>query len=508
MPHADGAVISGHAPASTVPMSATPAATVATQRRTHPLVAAVRDVDLPGWQRVLAVVALSAVAYSASYQQILADALAGSRATYLVVVPLLLAMIATGYRSAPRGVSDSESDWIIATLLGVAGMTVIHLLSGRAESLAGLWRLHLLAIVVWLACAVAVMFGVRHTAAMWALWVFAIGFATPLPFTLATAGLGGSDIAYGVVTAAMGAIAVFLAGRCAPVAIRSCVALGSLTIAAGIVVAVGDHLGLLPTVLVAGGLIPVAATVVLARMAGASSSSDAPPARRSLPRRSLTSLAILGATAVALLATTPVAVRPAAMPTVDANWVDRAGLTTPTSFPFITDFLGPQATLVRYDLPGSALVPAAAVDVMTTSDPAALHDFADAVWYPTSRPLDYHPITGPSVPLGARVIQTNADAATDGAGHDWYAVTWTWRAGALSQRVTVAVSQTIGGDRTPPAPQPLSLLQTAVRPALWVARQQPNVAGTVDPRVSQRATQVMSLFAPPTDVAAEAPAGD
>ncbi|WP_237570367.1 hypothetical protein [Mycolicibacterium lacusdiani] len=495
MPHADGAVISGHAPASTVPTVETPAATVATH------------VALHGWQRVVAVVALSAVAYSASYQHVLADAIAGSRATHLVVVPLLLAMIATGYREAPRGVSDSESDWIIATLLGVTGMTVIHLLSGRAESLAGLWRLHLLAIVVWLACAVAVMFGVRHTVRMWALWVFAICFATPLPFMLATAGLGGSDIAYGVVTAAMGALAVFLAGRSAPAGIRSCVALGSLAVAGGIVVAVGDRLGLLPTVLVTGGLVPVAATVLLARVVGAPT-DDAPLARRSLPHRSLTSLAILGATAVALLATTPVAVRPAVMPTVDANWADRADLTTPTSFPFITDFLGPQSTLVRYDLPGSAVAPAAAVDVMTTSDPAALDDFADAVWYPTSRPLDYRPITGPSVPLGARVIKTNADAATDGAGHDWYAVTWTWHAGALSQRVTVVVSQTIGGDRTPPAPQPLSLLDTAVRPALWVARQQPNAAGTVDPRVSQRATQVMSLLAPPADVAAEAPAGD
>lgn len=495
MPHADGAVISGHAPASIVPTPETPAPIVATH------------FDLPGWQRVVAVIALSAVAYSASYQQILTDAIAGSRATYLVVIPLLLAMIATGYRSAPRGVSDSESDWIIATLLGVAGMTVIHLLSDRAESLAGLWRLHLLAIVVWLACAVAVMFGVRHTVRMWALWAFAIGFATPLPFMLATAGLGGSDIAYGVATAAMGALAVFLAGRWAPAGIRSCVALGSLAIAGGVVVAVGDRLGVLPTVLVAGGLIPVAATVVLTRVTGAST-NDAPSASRALPRRSLTSLAILGATAVALLATTPVAVRPAAMPTVDADWADRADLTTPTSFPFITDFLGPQSTLVRYDLPGSAVAPAAAVDVMTTSEPAALDDFADAVWYPTSRPLDYHPITGPSVPSGARVIHTNADAATDGTGNDWYAVTWTWRAGALSQRVTVVVSQTIGGDRTPPAPQPLSLLQTAVRPALWIARQQPNAAGTVDPRVSQRATQVMSLLAPPADVAAEAPTDD
>lgn len=508
MPHADGAVISGHAPASTVSTSETPAAVVAPQRRSHPVVAAVRDVDLPGWQRVLAVVALSTVAYSASYQQILADAIAGSRATYLVVVPLLLAMIATGYRSTPRGVSDSESDWIIATLLGVAGMTIIHLLSARAESLAGLWRLQLLAIVVWLACAVAVMFGVRHTVRMWALWVFAICFATPLPFILATAGLGGSNLAYGLVTATVGAIAVFLAGRCATIRRRLVAAQGCYAAAGAFVVFAGDHVGRLPTVLVAGGLIPVAATVLLARVAKASNPVAAAPTHRSLPRRSLTSLAILGATAVALLATTPVAVRPTTMPTMDANWADRADLTAPTSFPSVTDFLGPQSTLVRYDLPGSAVVPAAAVDVMTTPDPAALDDFADAVWYPTSRPLDYRPITGPSVPLGARVIHTNADAATDGAGRDWYAVTWTWRAGALNQRVTVVVSQTIDGDQTPPAPQPLSLVHTAVRPALWVARQQPSADGTVDPRVSQRATQVMSLFAPPADVAAEAPAGD
>lgn len=495
MPHADGAVLEDRAPASTAPAFVTP-------------VAAVRDFDLAGWQRVLAVIALGAVAYSASYEQILADAVAGSRATYLVVVPLLLAMIATGYRSAPRGVSDSESDWIIAALLGVGGMTVIHLLSGRAETLADLWRLQHLSIVVWLACAVAVMFGVRHTVRMWALWVFALAVATPLPFTLATASLGGSGIACGVVTAAMGAIAVFLAGRCAPTALRFCAALGSLAIAAGFVIAVGGHLGLLPTALVAGGLIPVAAAVVLARAAGASDPVVAPQVRGQLPRRSLTSLAILAATAAALLATTPVATRTTTVPTVDADWADRADLKTPTSFPFITDFLGPDSTLVRYDLPGNAVSPAAAVDVMTTPDQAALDDVADAVWYPTSRPLDYRPITGPSVPPGARVIFTNADAATDGTGRDWYAVTWTWRAGALSQRVTVVVSQTIGGDQTPPAPQPLSLLQTAVRPALWVARQQPAAAGTVDPLVSQRATQVMSLFAPPADIAAEAPARD
>ncbi|BBY27780.1 hypothetical protein [Mycolicibacterium sediminis] len=442
------------------------------------------------WTRVAAIVALSVVACWTGYEHVVTAALAGSRTAHLLVVPLLAALIATGYRSAPRGVRDSETDVIIATLFGIVGLTGLHLVGTRIPTLAGLWQLHQLAIVVWLACAVAVLFSVRHAVRMWALWLFVLCCATPLPFLLAAAGLGGSRTAHGLLTAAMGAVAVFLAGRYATIGRRSVAALGCLVVAAILVVVVGAHLHPLALVLVVGGLVPAIATLALSRLSAPHRSPGAGqlPALRS--RRSLISLGVLAATAGALLIGTP-ARSSAVVATVDGDWIAGAGLGAPTSFPFITRLLGPGATLERYAVPGRAGLPAAAVDVMTTSDPAALDDVADAVWYPTALPLEYRPASGGSLPPGARTIHTNADTATDGGGRDWYAVTWTWRAGPLSQRVTVITSQTIGGDVMPPAPRPLTLLDTAVRPAMWLMRQQPDAASRVDPLVRQRADEVV-----------------
>jgi hypothetical protein len=181
--------------------------------------------------------------------------------------------------------------------------------------------------------------------------------------------------------------------------------------------------------------------------------------------------------------------------TVSPDWMKQAGLSASTSFPFITRFLGPGSTLDRYEVPGVVGMPAAAVDLMTAANGAALQDFVDAVWYPTSRPLDYSPAEPKgTMPPGARVIYTNSDSATDVAGGDWYAVTWMWRSGNVSQQVTVTVSQTIEGNQPPPPPTGLSLAETALRPAMWLARQQPHQTGQVDPRVSQRAAQVVSLL--------------
>jgi hypothetical protein len=109
------------------------------------------------------------------------------------------------------------------------------------------------------------------------------------------------------------------------------------------------------------------------------------------------------------------------------------------------------------------------------------------------------------MPLGARVIYTNADAATDGTAGDWYAVTWMWHNGPVAQRVTVMVSQTM--DRQPPPPAALSLVETALRPAMWVARQQPDAIARIDPRVSQRAADVVNLLVREGITAGEAPAG-
>jgi hypothetical protein len=460
------------------------------------------------WPRLAAVIVLSVVAYGVSYGQMVTDAIAGSRAAYLVVVPVLAALIASGYRSAPRGVNDSESDWIVAALFGIIGMSAIQLISQRTPALAGLWRLNLLEVVVWFACAVAVVFGARQAVRMWELWLFALCCATPLPFLLATAGLGGSDLTGAVLTAAIGAIAVFLAGRFAPMVPRVGTALVCFAVAATFVVLAVGHIDALLVIVAAGGLIPVLAVVVLSRASATGQSTSQSVARKTYPRLSPISLGVLTATSLVLLVVNPTTTATPALPAVSAGWVKQAGLSAPTTFPFITRFLGPDSTLDRYDIPGRAGLPAAAVDVMTTTNRGALDDFADAVWYPTSRPLDYRPAEPASaMPVGARAIYTNADTATDGTGTDWYAVTWMWHSGDVSQRVTVIVSQSVDGDQLPPPPAALSLVETALRPAMWIGRQQPDETGRVDPLVSQRAAEVVALLSRSGGSGDETPAG-
>ncbi|CAN5871194.1 hypothetical protein BH09ACT7_BH09ACT7_33120 [soil metagenome] len=466
----------------------------ATTPPTEPLAEPPLPGPLPTWPRIAAIGVLTLVAYGASYARVVADAIAGSGAAYLVVVPVLAALIATGYRTAPRGVNDAEADWIIAAMFGIVGFTGIHLLSERMPTLVGLWQLPLLGVVLWLACAVAVLFGVRHVAQMWALWLFTLCAATPLPYLLTVAALGGSDIVAALTAAALGAAAVFLAGRAAPVGPRLITTAACFALASAVALAVG-RLGMLLTVVVAAGVLPVIAVAALASADGSMKTVRAAGLRPGLTRKSGISLAVLAVVAGLLAVCSPHAGERAEVRAAAADWARRAGLATPTSYPFVTRYLGAGSTLVRYSLPSVPGLPDAAVDVMSTPHLSALDDFAEAVWYPTSKPINYRPAEPSSaMPLGTRIIHSDADATTDGVARDWYATTWMWRLEAVYQRVTVIVSQTVGESAPPPPPQPLSMFESGPKPTLWLARQQPDAHGPVDELVTARAADAVDLL--------------
>ncbi|HEX9831770.1 MAG TPA: hypothetical protein VGA66_01570 [Mycobacterium sp.] len=445
------------------------------------------------WPRLAFIGILAFAAYAFVIADVIGNALSGSRAVFLLVLPILIGVIATGYRQTPRGVSDAESDWIVAIVVGVIGFTGIHLLQQRMPTLAVLWHLNLLGVVLWTACLFAIMFGVRHVVRMWQLWLFAVCCVSPLPFLMTAAAFGGSDTAITLLTATLGALAVFLAGRCAPLGRRAFDTLVCLASAIALTVAIGDHLSLAATVVLVAGIVPVIVTVVMLLRAG-NPEGTATNARTDLPRRSPLSLLTLVLVAVLLLAINPPHARSEDPSAAAADWAQRAGLGAPETFPFITRFVGPDGTLVRYAVPAKAGMPAAAVDVITTGRASALYDFHHVIWYPSSRPLQYQSATDESMPAGARFIHSNADATTDAAAVDWYAVTWVWKAGAAYQRVTVIVNQAIGSTTPPPAPEALSFLDTSVKPALWLARQQPDGSGQVDPLVVERADQVVELL--------------
>lgn len=443
--------------------------------------------------RLAVAAALTALAYAGQYAEILADALAGSRTAFLVVVPVLLVLIATSYRTPPRGVGDAESDWIIAALAGAAGFTAIHLVGERMPSLSALWRLPMLGVAVWFACLLVIMFGIRHVLRMWPLWLFAASTLTPLPYLVTVATFGGSQTAAALVAAALGAVAVYLAGRLAPLPWQLGTALGCAVISTGFVFS-GVPGNLLLKVVVVGAVLPVAACAAL-RLTERTGEERLV---RGYPRLSPVTLAVLATVSAALFLLHPPAPAANAVPVAHPDWMQRSQLGAPEDYDFVNRYLGEGATLHRYPVAPVAGMPVAVVDVMSSPDLAVLNDYPDAVWYPTKRPVEYRPagLNGLSDldSYRADVIHTDASTAIDNASRHWYAVTWIWHAANSFQRVTVVVNQDAASHRQPPPPTPPTLMNSAVEPALWIARQQAITVGAVDPLVIRRATDVVELL--------------
>lgn len=446
--------------------------------------------------RAAAVLLLSAVAYGGTYAHLLADARAGSRTVLVLAVPVLVALIAAGYRSMPRDAADAGWDWIVAALAGAGGFSAIALLSQRFPDLAALWRLDLLGAVLWLACCTTALFGVRYAVRLWPLWTFAVVTATPLPARLLTAALGGGDRAAALVATFFAAVAVFLALRADGFGRRFVVATATLAVGSAIVLAAADLIGLVATVVITAAILPVA-VVLLDRFR-----RDVPVqpngAAAGLTGRSAIALVILTIGAAVLVTTHPARGDGAPAPRVAADWAARAGLHAPASAPFITRFLGPDATLARFEVPGGNVLPAAAIDVISTPNGAALDDLDHVVWYPSVRPVRSVPAGGErSMPPDARILYGDT-----GTGPGWYAVTWRWRAGTDYQRVTVVVSQAVDGDRLPPPPRPITLRDSVIRPSGWLTRPQPDEDAQVDPAVTRRAAHIVALVTSPYTVGA------
>jgi hypothetical protein len=445
------------------------------------------------WTRLAFLAIFAFAAYAFVIIEIVGEALSGSRAVVLLVLPVFIGVIATGYRQAPRGVSDTESNWIIAIVFGIAGFTGIHLMKQRMPTLSVQWQLDLVGVMLSIACLLTVMFGVRHVVRMWQLWLFAICCVSPLAFLMTAAAFGGSDTVVTLLTGALGAVAVFLAGRNERLGRRLLATLVCLASASALTAVISHRLGLVAAVVLVAGVVPVVVTVLML-LRDADPMSSATSAWTDLPRRGSLTLLVLALVATTMTLTAPPQARSNYAGHANDNWDRRAGLKAGESFPFIRRYVGPDATLVRYSVRASPGKPAAAVDVITTGRRAALEDYDNAIWYPTRSPAEYRPAAGWSMPTGARVIHSNAEAATDADAVDWYAVTWMWKTSDKYQRVTVIVNQSVGSTAPPPVPTALSILDTSIRPALWLSRQQANGTGEVEPLVVARADEVTQLL--------------
>ncbi|MGY4710830.1 hypothetical protein ACXDF8_14930 [Mycolicibacterium sp. CBM1] len=442
--------------------------------------------------RVALFVALVLVAFGGSFYRTALSIAGGSPLAYLAVLPLLLAMIAVGCAAPPRGVGDAEADWILAALVGGLGLVLHFQLESRLPTLSGLWRLPLIGAVIWAAVAATVLFGVRRVAVKWPAWLFAIATVTPLPYLMATAWLGGSPVATSSVAALIGATAVYLAGRQHPLQWRLAAATVCAVLGLGAAVTLAGW-PLLVSVTVSAGAVPLLTFVALETAMGGRPSH--PHAETTpLPRRSPLSLGLLAAVACLLLVLDiPRSAAAQPPPQARPDWVSVMGLQPSRKFDFVTRYLGPDATFVRYTVPTQEGYPQAAVDVITADDLATLRAYRDVVWYPVSVMPNYTALDSKSpVVKDIRAAASDSSANTEAAARQWYTATWIWRTGDRYQQVLVVLNQDPTSQAPPPPPEPISLHDTVAAPALWLTRQQADPSGEVDPEVTDRAHQIIA----------------
>lgn len=439
-------------------------------------------------------VAFTVVAFGSIFYQTALSIAGGSQLAYLAVLPVLLAMIAAGCSAPPRGVGDAEADWILAGVLGGLGLLSRFLMENRFPTLSSLWQLPLLGAIIWITVAATILFGIRRVANKWPVWLFALFTATPLPYLMATAWLGGSTVAASVVAALLGAIAVFLAGRQRPIRWRLAATAACLLLGAISAVALAGWPLLIP-VAVSGGIVPV---VVFTLLTGLTNGRPWEPLSEPtpLPRRSPLSVALLAALAVLLLVlNTPRWTAPSPPPQAQPDWLGRLGLVQADQFGFVQRYLGPGAHFTRYAVPSRDGYSQAAVDVITADNLERLRTYRDVVWYPVTVMPNYtHVDVGNPAVTDARAAASDSSAATDATAKQWYTVTWLWRTGDKYQQVLVVLNQDPTSKAAPPVPEPLSLRDTMAAPALWLTRQQENPSGEVDPAVAGRANDIISAI--------------
>lgn len=461
--------------------------------------------------RLAALLALTLLGFGSTFYDVALSIGGGSRAAYLLVMPVLLVMIAYGRRTTATGVNDSEADWILGILLAGFALFLSYLAGNRFPTLSGMWNLPLVGAAIWTAFAATILFGFRRVWQLWPLWVFATVTVTPFPSLLLTAALGGTTAAASAVAAMVGALAVFLAGWSRPLTWRVLAAIGSGIL--GVTAAIFLPVTSLPvSVAITGGLIPLLSFVLLQRFTTADerqlllggvpardegSGKDTPdPAP--WPHRSPVALVMLAVVAGAhlVLTTSASAAAPEGpLARADSDWSSRAGFAAEQDFNFIHRYLGPDSTFTRYLPPTEPGYPAAAVDVITASSLAALRTTRYVVWYPaTSVPNYRFTDLGAAVP-GALVLSTDSSAATDGSADDWYGLSWVWTVGETYQQVFVIVSQQPPPQAPPPPrPVPPSWKLTVLAPILWMSRQQADPDTMVDEIVSDRARRIANMI--------------
>jgi hypothetical protein len=397
----------------------------------------------------------------------------GDPLAYLLLLPVWGALLVFGTqlrRGRDLDIHDRQVDWVLA--IGLAGFILMLdvLLRPRLGDTAGLVRIDILALVLFVMLASILLCGTRATGQSWAAWLFLLA-CWPLLYRLIGAALGGTTDTYGLLNVMLSTLAVMVAsGR--PLGRR--LANGGITLVVGGVVFAALSTSLPP---IAVQVIPslVALPLVVAfdvRRHRGTRHLPAPSAGANSvvkkPVTAMLALLVLGGALGMFAQFAPETISPRSLPVSGPGWTNTA--VVPSGWAthgrqaesWAGRYFGAGSTWYRYKF-------------VTAAGLNRQHIMVDALTAPSVGPLSVYPAiscyrlfvpyvqSATSIPLGhgvtATVIYANAYSAPSPVQAQWALITWTWkipgRTTTTYQRMTVLTLEdptSVAGFPVPAAP--------------------------------------------------------
>lgn len=452
--------------------------------------------------RVGLIAASTAIAFAPVIWTNVRTVIDGSPTAYLLLAPLWALTIAYSMEFQPRGreINDAEFDMILVVLIiGVAGWCS-SLALPRIPAAAAFWHADLVLPMIWILGLSIASFGVRRAFRAYPAWLF-VAACFPPNFLILGSHVGGSTVAFGLLTVGYAVAAIAMALRHSR--LKWFVPAILLTFGSLAVFLLRDaH----PTVvyLVPAGVLTLSGFWLVR--------SSHKPFTLTLPSRSLAFVLVAVFATVLTAFTAP---RPAPylaasdLIRVESGWLsslERAGVTVTghTDYDWGKRVLGAGGSAQRFRLEHGGIV--AYLDVFSTRELGRFASLRAGVWYGAAPPAyleenfrsdesDIHAFTT----LDSRLATTKSPDDPVWAAKGWY-----WHHGedheTVYQSVYLVTSRVVRAPDTVPTPRPPAYLPTVIEPIGWLIRAQ-SQAPDIPPYHNAELTDLARLIASTARVA-------
>lgn len=461
-----------------------------------------RTGGLPAAFRVALITLSTAIAFAPAIWTNIRTILDGSPTAYLVLAPLwaLIVTYTVVYEPRRREINDAEFDMILTVvIMSIAGFSA-NLALPRIAAAAAFWHAELVLPMIWIFGLSIASFGVRRAFRAYPAWLF-VAACFPPNFLIIGGVLGGSTVAFGLLTVSYAVAAVTIAlRRSSRVWFVPPVLL--ITGGVGVFALEGAH----PTMVY---LIPAGVVTILGALSVRTSHQ---PFRLTLPPRSMTFVVV---TVLATILTVFVAPRPASyinasdLVRVQPDWLgslESAGIrvSAPTTYDWGPRVLGEGGSAQRFRLEHDGLV--AYLDVFSTRELGRFASTRSGVWYGAAPPAHIEERFRSEASGIKTFASLDNRMGTIKSPDDpvWAARGWYWRYGGGSdtvyQSVYLVTSRAVTAPDTVPTPEPPGYVNTVVLPIAWLVRAEakaPDIPPYLSTELTDLARQITTTASEP-----------